>query len=359
METLKGQGAKLRLKAAISIGNVDETNNAAAEIIQSIFRTRLANKNMEARRIEKVKLNREICSRKIQGLFRSWVSRKQVNKIRIEKQQRQLQVAVLKIQGTWMCYKANKRIKEMRQQRDKLRQEGAAISVQSAWRCRNAKKRAQMLKTQKRQKYLEMCALKLQKSWRMKAAKLKRNRREKLLLEMKQNHSSTVLQSCVKRLLAVRALNRQRLGIGAVLNLQFKDITNVLISGIDTSELYVIASGIEVIIFFLQFVQMINSLHFCCAEVLNGGIEGLTASIYKSKVVPDSTKQTFQTRPEEGYISGLRSVEDNIIFTILSQADDCVGQVFFVLLLIMILLCGCFLNVSCISKCRLYYQSIK
>jgi hypothetical protein len=244
MESFKGMGAKMRFRAALANGKSDVAENAAAEMLQGAWRSKLAKRKVMQKRAEKQRLREEAYARKIQAKYRSRLARRRVEALRAEKQRLMEEFSAIKMQGAWRRRKAKKRVEELKARRQALREEGAAIMFQSAWRCRKARRRANELKERKRRLMEEACALKLQSRWRIRQARgrvngLRKERDDRI----KKNNSAAVMQRIVRRLLCVRKLQRERLRTGCVLKIRFKEAVDINIADVSTSDPYVVAAG--------------------------------------------------------------------------------------------------------------------
>lgn len=106
MNLLKGLGAKARFKTALQHKKMAVARDAAAQMLQGAWKSKIARRKVTAKRIEKEKLLCEGYARKIQSRYRCRLARRRVEKIKAEKLKIKREISARTIQVSSFFFQA-------------------------------------------------------------------------------------------------------------------------------------------------------------------------------------------------------------------------------------------------------------
>lgn len=98
MNLFKGLGAKSRFRTAMQHKKMSVARNAAAEMLQGAWRSKVARRKVALKKAEKEKLLREGYARKIQSRYRCRLAKRRVNAIKAEKLRIKREISAMTIQ---------------------------------------------------------------------------------------------------------------------------------------------------------------------------------------------------------------------------------------------------------------------
>lgn len=165
-------------------------------------------------------------------------------------------------QCAWKAKKARRKVAELKAKRQALREEGCAIMLQCAWKSKKARRKVAELKAKKQALLEEASALLVQSRWRIKQAQrrvgsLREQKKEQI---KKENASAIILGSYIRRYLAIRHVFNKHRSYGYVIFVNFKNAADVNVSDLNSSDPYMLASGMHIIVFhFFLILKAINN----------------------------------------------------------------------------------------------------
>lgn len=115
MQTLLNLGGKARMRAALAAGQQEIAKAAAASMLQSAWRGKVAKRTVAQKKAEKENLRRDGYARKIQSRYRARLAKRRVEQIKAEKLALKNKIVAVKIQCAWRVYYARKLIAQRKE----------------------------------------------------------------------------------------------------------------------------------------------------------------------------------------------------------------------------------------------------
>lgn len=112
--------AKKRFREAMAKGHKHVARGAAASMLQSAWRGKLAARKVAQKKAEKIRLLKDGYARKIQARYRVRLAKRKIERIKAEKFEIKKKLCAIKVQGRWRMYLAKKAYKK--KQEAKLRE---------------------------------------------------------------------------------------------------------------------------------------------------------------------------------------------------------------------------------------------
>lgn len=174
-QTFTQSAGLLQLKAEVAGESAADRQKrleaACASILQGVWRSKLARRDMTAKRLKRDELREKGAAIKVQGAWRRKKANQKIVQMKIQREKKMEEYAAMKLQGSFRISRARKVAKQKREEAMRLKEEGSAMLVQALYRRVQARKKVQKLKAEKQAVLEHGAALMVQSAWRIKKAR--------------------------------------------------------------------------------------------------------------------------------------------------------------------------------------------